>query len=62
MTEEWTAPDVERPDPDRIADERTALEQWLDYHRLTLLWNSLASTRRTENTQRRLSGGNSSSR
>lgn len=36
MTADWTAPDVERPEPDRIADERRALEQWLDYHRLTL--------------------------
>jgi len=44
MTEEWTAPDVERPDPDRIADERTALEQWLDYHRLTLLWKCAGLT------------------
>jgi uncharacterized damage-inducible protein DinB len=37
MTDTWTAPDVERPDPDLIADERTSLEQWLDYHRTTLL-------------------------
>ena len=36
MTEQWLAPDVERRDPDRIADERLALEQWLDYHRATL--------------------------
>ncbi len=28
---------MERVDPDRVADERTALEQWLDYHRATLL-------------------------
>ena len=34
----WTAPDVERVEPGRIADERTALEQWLDYHRATLAW------------------------
>jgi uncharacterized damage-inducible protein DinB len=33
----WTAPDVERAEPDRIADERTSLEQWLDFHRATLL-------------------------
>ncbi len=30
-------PATERADPDRIADERAALEQWLDYHRATLL-------------------------
>jgi hypothetical protein len=36
MTHDWIAPDVERPDPNLIADERRALEQWLDYHRLTL--------------------------
>jgi len=33
---EWTAPAVERPEPDRITDERHALEQWLDFHRVTL--------------------------
>jgi len=37
VTEDWTAPAVERVDPDRITDERVALEQWLDYHRATLL-------------------------
>ncbi len=37
MSAEWTAPLVERPRPERIADERTALEQWLDFHRATLL-------------------------
>jgi uncharacterized damage-inducible protein DinB len=37
MIEDWKAPAVERADPDRVADERTALEQWLDYHRATLL-------------------------
>jgi hypothetical protein len=37
MSEPWTAPDVDRPGPDRIADERTSLEQWLDYQRNTLL-------------------------
>ena len=36
MDDEWTAPGVERPEPDRISDERLALEQWLDYHRATL--------------------------
>jgi Protein of unknown function (DUF664) len=34
---EWTAPAPERQDPDRVATERTALEQWVDYHRATLL-------------------------
>src|SRR3954452_23683778 len=33
----WTAPSVARNEPDRISDERTSLEQWLDYHRDTLL-------------------------
>ena len=33
----WTEPDVERVEPDRISDERTSLEQWLDYQRQTLL-------------------------
>ena len=37
MTESWTAPAVERADADRIAPERAALEQWLDFHRSTLL-------------------------
>jgi uncharacterized damage-inducible protein DinB len=37
VTTEWTAPAVERADPDRIAPERRALEQWLDFHRDTLL-------------------------
>src|SRR4051812_50210312 len=37
MSDTWTAPDVDRPNPDRIADERTSLEQWLDYQRNTLL-------------------------
>src|SRR4051812_47991637 len=37
MSDTWTAPDVDRPNPDRIADERTSLEQWLDYQRQTLL-------------------------
>jgi uncharacterized damage-inducible protein DinB len=37
MTDTWTAPAVERPEPDRIADERTSLEQWLDYQRTTLV-------------------------
>jgi uncharacterized damage-inducible protein DinB len=37
MATEWTAPAVERAHPDYVADERRALEQWLDYHRVTLL-------------------------
>jgi len=37
MTEIWTAPTVDRTEPDRVAGEREALEQWLDYHRATLL-------------------------
>jgi uncharacterized damage-inducible protein DinB len=37
MTEIWTAPAIERAEPDFVADERTSLEQWLDYHRATLL-------------------------
>jgi hypothetical protein len=37
MTDMWTAPAVDRAEPDLVANERTALEQWLDYHRATLL-------------------------
>jgi hypothetical protein len=37
MTEPWTAPEIVRPEPELVADERTSLEQWLDYHRSTLL-------------------------
>ena len=37
MSETWTAPAVERRKPDLVSDERTSLEQWLDYHRSTLL-------------------------
>jgi uncharacterized damage-inducible protein DinB len=33
----WTAPTVERLDPPNVADERTALEAWLRFHRVTLL-------------------------
>jgi uncharacterized damage-inducible protein DinB len=33
----WTAPDVERREAEHTSDERTSLEQWLDYHRATLL-------------------------
>jgi uncharacterized damage-inducible protein DinB len=34
----WKAPDVDRIEPPEIADERAALQGWLDYHRATLLW------------------------
>ena len=34
----WNAPDVERIEPPEVADERAALQGWLDYHRATLLW------------------------
>ena len=37
MTELWSAPVIERTEPDLVADERTSIEQWLDYHRATLL-------------------------
>src|SRR5882762_5887717 len=37
MTIEWTAPPVERVEAERICGERAALQQWLDYHRATLL-------------------------
>lgn len=33
----WTAPQVTRPVVPRVADERTMLEAWLDFHRQTLL-------------------------
>jgi len=37
MTEAWTAPEVTRVEPGFESDERTGLEQWVDYHRATLL-------------------------
>jgi uncharacterized damage-inducible protein DinB len=37
MTDEWTAPAADRAEPDRIAEERSALNQILDYQRATLL-------------------------
>jgi hypothetical protein len=37
MTETWIAPEVNRIEPELVADERSSLEQWLDYHRATLL-------------------------
>jgi len=32
----WVAPDVSRTEPPNVADERSALQGWLDYHRQTL--------------------------
>jgi Protein of unknown function (DUF664) len=32
-----TAPEVTRTDPRMVADERTMLDEWLEYHRATLL-------------------------
>ena len=40
----WVAPDVERVEPERISGERSSLEQWLDYHRQTLLWKCAGLT------------------
>jgi uncharacterized damage-inducible protein DinB len=37
MTEIWTAPRAERIEPATVAGERESLEQWVDYHRATLL-------------------------
>jgi hypothetical protein len=37
MNKPWTAPGIDRPEPERVAGERASLEQWLDYHRATLL-------------------------
>ncbi|MGA2529588.1 MAG: DinB family protein [Acidimicrobiales bacterium] len=37
MTAQWNAPVVKRTEPERVATEREALEQWLDYERETLL-------------------------
>ena len=37
VTEAWTAPAIDRTEPDLVAGERSSLEQWLDYHRATLL-------------------------
>jgi uncharacterized damage-inducible protein DinB len=37
MSEQWTAPGVDRREPDRIAGERDALDQLIDYQRATLL-------------------------
>jgi hypothetical protein len=38
MTEPgWSAAAPERHEPDQVASERAALEQWVDYHRTTLI-------------------------
>jgi len=37
MTHPWLAPAADRIEPDRIAEEMTALTQLLDYQRATLL-------------------------
>jgi uncharacterized damage-inducible protein DinB len=37
VTSTWTAPPVERTHPARRNDERKALQEWLDFHRDTLL-------------------------
>src|SRR5579859_2295509 len=37
QTAEWIAPEPERVEPERAADERTGLEEFLDFHRATLL-------------------------
>jgi uncharacterized damage-inducible protein DinB len=38
MADTWTAPAPERHEPATVSPERSSLEQWLDYHRATLLW------------------------
>ncbi len=37
MTIIWTGTGVERVEPDRLTDEKTALDEWVDFHRATLL-------------------------
>jgi uncharacterized damage-inducible protein DinB len=34
---DWTAPTVDRTEADLVGPERRSLEQWLDFHRATLL-------------------------
>ena len=34
---DWSAPTIDRHEPDLQGPERQSLEQWLDYHRATLL-------------------------
>src|SRR3954470_790353 len=39
MTRELQQPSADqRTEPPRVADERTSLDAWLDFHRATLLW------------------------
>src|SRR6188472_3463804 len=39
MTREMQEPTADqRTETPRVADERTSLDAWLDYHRATLLW------------------------
>jgi hypothetical protein len=38
MSERGSRPEPDRVDPPFVADERTMLETWLDFHRATLLW------------------------
>ncbi|MGH8891776.1 MAG: DinB family protein [Actinomycetes bacterium] len=40
----WTAPAVDRPTSPNVADERTAAEGLLEYHRATLLWKCAGLT------------------
>ena len=40
----WTAPEVTRTDPPNVANERTALQGWLDFHRATLQWKCAGLT------------------
>jgi uncharacterized damage-inducible protein DinB len=40
----WTAPEITRTDPPNVADERTMLDGWLDYHRETLLFKCAGLT------------------
>jgi uncharacterized damage-inducible protein DinB len=37
MTVIWSGDGHERVDPDRLADEKQALDEWVDFHRATLL-------------------------
>ncbi len=37
MSETWRAPSTDRAEPSLVADEPTSLQQWLDFHRATLL-------------------------
>lgn len=56
----WTAPQVVRPEPLLVGDERAMLEAWLDYHRQTLLGKcggpSVEPLRRRARADRRREG------